>query len=66
MEATPLQGGICFAARVADRVRLVEGFTDWGGSDLRTLFLTTSTTVHTMPTLCTSAPLPHYQIGAGS
>jgi gluconolactonase len=36
----------------------------WGGSDLRTLFLTTSTTVHRMPTLCTSAPLPHYTIGA--
>jgi gluconolactonase len=33
----------------------------WGGPDLRTLFLTTSTTVHTMPTLCTSAPLPHYE-----
>jgi gluconolactonase len=36
----------------------------WGGPDLRTLFLTTSTTVHTMPTRCTSAPLPHYSIGA--
>ena len=35
----------------------------WGGPDLRTLFLTTSTTVHTMPTLCTSAPLPHYDLG---
>ena len=34
----------------------------WGGADLRTLFLTTSTTVHTMPTLCTSAPLPHYDV----
>ena len=34
----------------------------WGGPDLRTLFLTTSTTVHTMPTLCTSAPLPHYDV----
>jgi gluconolactonase len=32
----------------------------WGGPDLRTLFLTTSTTVHTIPVLCTSAPLPHY------
>jgi gluconolactonase len=35
----------------------------WGGPDLRTLFLTTSTTVHTMPTRCTSAPLPHYDVG---
>ena len=34
----------------------------WGGPDLRTLFLTTSTTVHTMPVLCTSAPLPHYEL----
>ena len=32
----------------------------WGGADLRTLFLTTSTTVHTIRTRCTSAPLPHY------
>ncbi len=28
-------GGVCFSARVADRLRLVEGFTDRGGSDLR-------------------------------
>jgi gluconolactonase len=35
----------------------------WGGPDLRTLFLTTSTTVHTMPVLCTSAPLPQYDLG---
>ncbi len=35
----------------------------WGGPDLHTLFLTTSTTVHTIPTLCTSAPLPHYELG---
>jgi gluconolactonase len=31
----------------------------WGGPDVRTLFLTTSTTVHTIPVRCTSAPLPH-------
>jgi len=36
----------------------------WGGPDLRTLFLCTSTTMHTIPTLCTSAPLPHYDLGA--
>ena len=35
----------------------------WGGPDMHTLFLTTSTTVHTIPTLCTSAPLPHYELG---
>ena len=35
----------------------------WGGADMHTLFLTTSTTVHTIPTLCTSAPLPHYELG---
>jgi gluconolactonase len=35
----------------------------WGGPDLRTLFLTTSTTVHTVPTKCASAPLPHYPPG---
>lgn len=35
----------------------------WGGADLRTLFLTTSTTVHTVPTRCASAPLPHYDQG---
>jgi gluconolactonase len=35
----------------------------WGGPDLRTLFLTTSTTVHRIPALCTSAPLPHYDLG---
>jgi gluconolactonase len=34
----------------------------WGGPDLRTLFLTTSTTVHLMPVSCTSAPLPHYDV----
>ena len=34
----------------------------WGGADMRTLFLTTSTTVHAMETLCTSAPLPHYKV----
>ena len=36
----------------------------WGGVDLRTLFLTTSTTVHTMPVGCASAPLPHYGVAA--
>jgi gluconolactonase len=35
----------------------------WGGADLHTLFLTTSTTVHSIPALCTSAPLPHYDLG---
>jgi gluconolactonase len=34
----------------------------WGGANMRTLFLTTSTTVHAMETLCTSAPLPHYTV----
>jgi gluconolactonase len=30
----------------------------WGGPDLRTLFLTTSTTLHSVPTLVASAALP--------
>lgn len=34
----------------------------WGGPDLRTLFLTTSTTVHSIELRCTSAPLPHYTV----
>jgi gluconolactonase len=39
----------------------------WGGADLRTLFLTTSTTVHTVPVLCGPAPLPGgYPAGGAS
>jgi hypothetical protein len=48
-----------------ERIGLIEtpevcGSLCWGGPDLRTLFLTTSTTLHAIPTRCTSAPLPHY------
>ena len=44
------------------RIRTPEvcGSLCWGGPDLRTLFLTTSTTLHAIETRCTSAPLPHY------
>jgi gluconolactonase len=59
-------GGVwVFDPNSGERIGLIEtpetcGSLCWGGPDLRTLFLTTSTTLHSMPTLCTSAPLPHY------
>jgi gluconolactonase len=59
-------GGVwVFDPKSGERIGLIEtpetcGSLCWGGPDLRTLFLTTSTTLHSMPTLCTSAPLPHY------
>jgi gluconolactonase len=61
-------GGVWVFDPAGTRLGVVEtpevcGSLCWGGPDLRTLFLTTSTTVHTMPTLCTSAPLPHYDLG---
>ena len=61
-------GGVWVLTPAGERLGVIEtpevcGSLRWGGPDLRTLFLTTSTTVHTMPTLCTSAPLPHYDLG---
>jgi gluconolactonase len=38
----------------------VAGNLTWGGDDLHTLFITTSTTVHSLPTLVGPAPLPHH------
>jgi gluconolactonase len=38
----------------------VTGNLTWGGPDLRTLFLMTTTTVHTLRTLVGPAPLAHY------
>jgi hypothetical protein len=32
----------------------------WGGADLHTLFLTTTTTVHAVRTLVGPAPLPYH------
>ena len=61
-------GGIWVLTPEGERLGIIRtpevcGSMCWGGPDLRTLFLTTSTTVHTMPVLCTSAPLPHYDLG---
>jgi gluconolactonase len=58
-------GGVWVISPQGERLGVIEtpevcGSLCWGGPDLRTLFLTTSTTVCTMPVLCTSAPLPHY------
>jgi gluconolactonase len=38
----------------------VVGNLTWGGPDLRTLFLMTTTTVHALPTLVAGAALPHH------
>jgi len=61
-------GGVWVFDPTGRRLGVVEtpevcGSLCWGGADLHTLFLTTSTTVHSIPTLCTSAPLPHYDLG---
>jgi gluconolactonase len=44
------------------RIRAPEvvGNLTWGGEDLRTLFLMTSTTVHSLPTRVAAAPLAHH------
>ena len=58
-------GGVWVISPEGERLGVIEtpevcGSLCWGGPDLRTLFLTTSTTVCTLPVLCTSASLPHY------
>lgn len=61
-------GGVwVFDPESGERIGVIEtpevcGSLCWGGPDLRTLFLTTSTTLHSIPTRCTSAPLPHYDL----
>ncbi|MGD9997458.1 MAG: SMP-30/gluconolactonase/LRE family protein [Ilumatobacteraceae bacterium] len=61
-------GGVWVISPEGERLGRIEtpevcGSLCWGGRDLKTLFLTTSTTVHSMPVLCTSAPLPQYTFG---
>lgn len=60
-------GGVWVVSPTGDRLGLIQtpevcGSLCWGGPDLRTLFLTTSTTLHSIELRCTSAPLPHYAI----
>jgi gluconolactonase len=60
-------GGVWVVDPAGERIGVIEtaevcGSLCWGGPDLRTLFLTTSTTVHSMPVRCSSAPLPHYAV----
>ena len=52
-------------ARAASMLGMLEtpevcGSLAWGGPDLRSLFLMTTTTVHVVPTLVGPAPLPPF------
>ena len=56
-------GGVWVLNREGERIGAIRtpeicGSVVFGGPDLRTLFLTTTTTVHMMPTKVASAPLP--------
>jgi gluconolactonase len=56
-------GGVWVINPAGERIGRIEmpeicGSLVWGGSDLRTLFLTTSTTVQMMPTIVAGATLP--------
>jgi gluconolactonase len=56
-------GGVWVITPAGERIGRIEtpeicGSLVWGGSDLRTLFLTTSTTVQVMPTIVAGAALP--------
>ena len=59
-------GGIWVIDPGGTRLGVVEapevvGNLAWGGSDLRSLFIMSSTTVHVVRTLVGPAPLPHHR-----
>ena len=59
-------GGVWVVSPAGERLGViatpeVAGSLCWGGPDLRTLFITTSSTLHSIPLRCTSAPLPQYR-----
>ena len=56
-------GGVWVISPDGERLGVIEtpevaGSLCWGGADLRSLFIMTSTTVHVVPTLVAAAPLP--------
>jgi gluconolactonase len=58
-------GGVWVLSAAGERIGRIRapevvGNLTWGGDDLRTLFLMTSTTVHALPTLVAPAPLAHH------
>ena len=59
-------GGVWVVSPEGERLGIIPtpevcGSLCWGGPDLRTLFVTTSTTIHSIEVRCTSAPLPQYR-----